>query len=138
MAPSWCLDTWEGQDTSSSPTASGTVPRARSSEIPSLSLRTLYLLHAAPVPTQRWPKFPVISSITGRVGHVLYSYNYGSDVNRLLKKKKDGLKYDKVIRLTSVNNPAFIPPKWDCLLNFFHRYFQHSHGSKTENTQRYN
>lgn len=56
----------------------------------------------------------------------------------LKKKKKDGLKYDKVIRLTSVNNRAFILPKWDCLLNFFHRYFQHSHGSKTENTQRYN
>ena len=25
-------------------------------------------------------------------------------------KTKDGLKYDKVIRLTSVNSPAFIPP----------------------------
>ena len=75
---------------------SGTVPQASdllaaagSPEIPSLSLRTSYPLHTVPVPTHRWPKFPSISSITGRVGHVLYSYNCGSDVNRLLKNKKN-------------------------------------------------
>lgn len=103
VAPSWCLDSWEGQDTSSSPTASGTVPRASdllaaagSPEIPSLSLRTSYPLHTVPVPTHRWPKFPSISSITGRVGHVLYSYNCGSDVNRLLENKKTNQRWLKV------------------------------------------
>ena len=78
--PSWCLDAWEGQDMDSSPAASGTVPRASdllatagSSEIPSLSLRTWSLLHTIPVPTHRQPKFPTVSSITGRAGHALLS-----------------------------------------------------------------
>lgn len=145
VAPSWCLDTWEGQDTSSSPTASGTVPRASdllaaagSPEIPSLSLRTSYLLHTVPVPTHRWPKFPIISSITGSVGHVLYSYNCGSDVNRLFKKRQNQrrLKVWQSHQTDFSKQSSIYTTKADCLLNFFHRYFQHPHGSKTENIHR--
>lgn len=70
VAPSWCLDAWEGQGMNSSPTASGTVPRASDSpaaadkaEIPALPLRTWPLLHTSPVPTHRGSKFPIVSSI---------------------------------------------------------------------------
>lgn len=92
----------------------------RVSEIPSFAPKDL-VSACSPVPKHRdGLKFPIISSITGRVEYVLYSYNCGSDVlTGSKKKKKDGLKYDKVIRLTSVNNRAFILTKWDCLAQLF-------------------